>query len=56
MITYLVAVIVAVAVALGTIAGADLFGVSLNAAVAGAVGTIAGALWIVASRQQRRDR
>ena len=49
MITILVAILVAVVVALGTIAGADLVGVTPNAAV----GTVAGALWIVARRQGR---
>jgi len=51
--TYLAAVIVAIVVALGTIAGSDLLGVTPNAAVAAVVGTVAGALWIVASRQRR---
>lgn len=53
MLTYLAAIVVAIVVALGTIAGADLVGVTPNAAVAAAVGTVAGALWIVARRQGR---
>ena len=56
MTTYLGAVVIAIVVALGTIAGADLVGVRSNAAVAVAVGTVAGALWIVALRQGRGTR
>ena len=56
MINFIVAIILATVVALGTMAGADLVGVTSNAAVAGVVGTVAGALWIVATRQERRGR
>ena len=54
--TYIVALLIAIVVALGTIAGTDLLGVTPNAAVAVVVGTVAGALWVVARRQARGER
>ena len=56
MITYILAIIVAIVVALGTIAGADLIGATPNAAVAVVVGAVVGVLWVVASRQGRREQ